>query len=123
MIKQQQFQHENSTWERLLDLFRQENAFLKNRLSEALDSKDDKNFVSTAEHFQNMFLLKDDYINELRKDIKEQQELIKRTFDFGGEEVDSKLTKKQDRLRNEMKNFEKNFSDLKDEFNLSLTAL
>ena len=123
MIKQQQFQHESGTWERLLDLFKQENAFLKNRLSEVLDSKDDRNFLSTAEHFQNMFLLKDDYINELRKDIKEQQRQIKMSFNNDEDVVDSKLAKKQDKLRNEMKNFEKNFSDLKDEFNRSLSAL
>ena len=123
MIKQQQFQHESSTWERLLDFFKQENTFLKNRLSEVLDSKDDKSFVSTAEHFQNMFLLKDDYINELKKDIKEQQRQLKMNFSQDGNDVEVKLIKKQEKLRNEIKNFERNFSELKDEFNQSLIAL
>jgi seryl-tRNA synthetase len=122
MIKQQQYQHESNTWERLLDFFRQENAFLKNRLSEVLDSREDRDFLSTAEHFQNEFLLKDDYLNELRKDIKEQQRQIKLSIQTG-EEINGKLLKKHEKLRNEIRYFEKGFSDLKNEFNTSLSAL
>jgi archaellum component FlaC len=122
IIKQQQFEHESSTWERLLDFFKQENAFLKNRLSEVLDSKEDRNFLSAAEHFQNEFLLKDDYINELKKDIREEQRQIKLSMQNGAE-LNAKSLKKHEKLRNEMKYFEKNFSDLKNEFNQSLAAL
>jgi len=122
IIKQQQYQHESNTWERLLDFFRQENAFLKNRLSEVLDSREDKSFVSTAEHFQNEFLLKDDYINELRRDIKEQQRQIKICLQ-DGIEINGKLLKKHEKLRNEIRYFENGFSDLKNEFNQSLAAL
>ena len=57
LSKPDQFHHENKTWRRLLDFFKQENSFLKTRLSEVLDKSTDKNFLALAEHFQNKFIL------------------------------------------------------------------
>jgi len=47
----EQFLHENKTWNRLLEFFKQENAHLKNRLAEVVDHKVDKEFLALAEHF------------------------------------------------------------------------
>ncbi|CAN5116365.1 hypothetical protein BH09BAC2_BH09BAC2_17730 [soil metagenome] len=110
-----QYHHESSTWQRLLDFLRQENAFLKSRLSEFLDSKEDKNFIPIAEQFQNEFLLKDDYIMELKKDINDLQKQFKTLWN-SDEAVILPLLKKQDKLRNEMKHLETNFSELKNRF-------
>lgn len=114
-----QLLHENKTWSRLLDFFKQENAILKNRLAEVLDQNMDKGFLAHAEYFQNKFIIKDEFIDELRMDINMQiaglavkPETI----------VDNKLIKRQEKLRNEMEYFEKDFNQLKNEFNKYLST-
>lgn len=104
----------------MLEFFKQENSFLKTRLSEVLDHSTDKNFLALAEQFQNKFILKDEYIDELRHDINQQdQHLVENTKNT----VDNKLTKRQEKLRNEMEYFEKDFNMLKNEFNKYLSTV
>ena len=114
LSKCDQFHHENKTWVRMLDFFKQENSFLKTRLSEVLDDSTDKNFLALAEQFQNKFILKDEYIDELRHDINNQEVSINNTAENA---VDIKLTKRQEKLRNEMEYFEKDFNMLRNDFN------
>jgi hypothetical protein len=119
MLKTDQYHHENRTWIRLLEFFKQENYFMKNRLSEVLDHSADKNFLALAEQFQNKFILKDEYIDELRHDINEQDQLLS---NLPAEVVDLKLAKTQIKLWNEMEYFEKDFINLKSEFNKYLSS-
>ncbi len=115
-----QFHHENKTWSRLLDFFKQENSFLKNRLSEVLDHSADKNFLALAEQFQNKFILKDEFIDELRHDINNQDEDLNGSAEKA---VNSKLAKRQEKLRNEMEYFENDFNKLKNDFNKYLSTV
>jgi seryl-tRNA synthetase len=118
--KPDQFHHENKTWRRLLEFLKQENIILKNRLAEVVDYRMDKEFLALAEQFQNKFIIKDEYIDELRHDINEQAEdLIKIKDHF----TNNKLIKRQEKLRNEMEYFEKDFSNLKNEFNKYLSTV
>lgn len=115
-----QFHHENKTWGRLLDFFKQENSFLKNRLSEVLDHSVDRNFLALAEQFQNKFILKDEFIDELRHDINNQDEHLNNSAEKA---VDNKLSKRQQKLRNEMEYFENDFNKLKNDFNKYLSKV
>jgi hypothetical protein len=121
--KPEQFYHENKTWERSLDFFKQENAFLKTRLSEVVDHKTDKEFLALAEQFQNQFILKDEFIDELRHDINLQQVVLKDYQLPGNSALDGKLSKKQVKLRNEIEYLEKDFTNLKNEFNRYLASV
>ena len=114
-----QFQHEHKTWSRLLEFFKQENAFLKNRLAEVVDQNTDKIFLAHAEHFQNKFIIKDEFIDELRHDIN----TLKDSLTVKPETlIHNKLIKRQEKLRNEMEYFEKDFNQLKNEFNKYLST-
>lgn len=118
--KPEQFSHENKTWSRLLEFFKQENSFLKNRLAEVVDYRADKEFLSLAEQFQNKFILKDEYIDELRHDINIQdQDVVNNKVGL----IDSKLIRRQEKLRNEMEYFEKDFNKLKNDFNKYLSSV
>lgn len=121
--KPEQFHHENKTWERSLEFFKQENTFLKVRLSEVLDHKTNKDFLALAEQFQNQFILKDEYIDELRHDVREQEQMLKEHFILLKPELENKLVKKQVRLRNEMEYLEKDFTHLRNEFNKYLASV
>ena len=116
----EQFLHENKTWNRLLEFFKQENAFLKMRLAEVVDHRTDKEFLTLAEQFQNKFIIKDEYIDELRHDVNLQQQGLNRKEN---EMPDRDTLKKQEKLRNEMEYFEKDFTKLKNEFNKYLSSV
>jgi len=115
-----QYHHENKTWNRLLEFFKQENTFLKNRLAEVLDHNTDKEFLALAEQFQNRFIIQDEFIDELRHDINTHDQSL---TEKGGGLADRELIRKQGKLRNEMEYFEKDFSQLKNEFNKYLASI
>jgi hypothetical protein len=121
-IKTEQFLHENITWKRLLDFFIQENSFLKTRLSEVVDRETDKEFIANAEHFQNEFILKDEYFHDIEHDIKEQEKNLQLAL-VQKKLPDYKTSKKQEKLRNEISNLEKEFSNIKTQFNKYLLSI
>lgn len=103
----------------MLEFFKQENTFFKNRLAEVVDQNMDKTFLALAEQFQNKFIIKDEFIDELRHDINIQgNNLIMEDKAF----VNDKVMKRQEKLRNEMEYFEKDFNQLKNEFNKYLST-
>ena len=117
-----QYIHENLTWERALDFYLQENAFLKTRLSHVLDSNADMDFVALAEHFQNSFIHNDECIKDLQSDILMMQRILK-NLDTSQHMDEKKIIQKHKKLQNEMGYFEKNFAALKNEFNQYLGSL
>ncbi len=114
--KTEQFLQENKTWKRLLYFFVQENIFLKTRLSEVVDRETDKIFIENAEHFQNEFLLKDEFIREIGIEIKGQEKNLQMAF-TQKKGPDTTTCELQEKLRNDMSFLEKEFSDLKNQFN------
>ncbi|MEO6733343.1 MAG: hypothetical protein ABIN01_19125 [Ferruginibacter sp.] len=116
------FLHENVAWKRLFDFLIQENSYLKTRLSEVVDNATDKIFIANAEHFQNEFLLKDEYIMDIGNDIKMQERNLHMAI-MENRSPDEKIYKKQDKLRNEIASLEKNFSALRSEFNKYLLSI
>lgn len=114
--------HECQAWSRALEYFLQENAYMKTRLSQVVDTNTDKNFVDLAEHFQNGFLLNDEFIKDLLVDIRKQQETLKKMSDNNTLGSERLINKSQVKLRNEMQHFEKKFSLMKDEFNQYLVS-
>jgi hypothetical protein len=121
--KLSQFHHENNTWERMLAFFKQENSFLKNRLAEVLDQKTGTDFLALAEHFQNQFIIKDEFIDELSHDIQQQEDELKQTYMNDEIILGKRLIKKQEKLRNEMEYLEKEFASLKNTFNKYLVTI
>ena len=121
--KLDQYRFEHLTWERMLDFFKQENAFLKTRLSQVLDRKIDNEFLALAEQFQNQFIIKDDFIDELKHDIHEMERAVKESTVIMKIVPDIKVETKHNKLRNEMEYLEKNFAQLKNEFNKYLVSV
>lgn len=122
--KLDQYRHEYMTWKRMLEFFKQENAFLKTRLSEVVDRNTDREFLALAEHFQNQFIIKDEFMDELRHDVNELESITKViTGAPKNTTPDKKIEIKQNKLRNEIEYLEKNFTQLKNEFNKYLVSV
>lgn len=107
-----QLEAEYKRWEILLSSIKHENAFLMLKLSDALEGNVDKAFISRAEYFLNEFIAKDEYIKDLEKDIKAELQFITNMTD----KLPIKALTKHAKLKNEINYFEKNFSNLKVEF-------
>lgn len=114
ILKQDQFDHENKTWERSLDFYKQENASLKTRLSIVTDTNNDKEFIKLAEYFQTQFLLKDQFIKGLKVEINRHNDEIK--SDGKNRDAVPDVVNRQEILRKQISYFETDFSRLKNEF-------
>ncbi len=113
----EQYHHENMTWLRSIDFFKQENSFLKNRLAEVVDVTTDRSFLAQAEHFQNQFIIKDEFLDELRHDVNEQERDLAQRFRQQMFKPDISTKDRQQQLRSQMQYLEKEFSSLRYEFN------
>ena len=113
------YKHESLEWVRSLDFFKQENNYLKNRLSEVVDKTTNKYYLAEAEHFQNQFIIKDEFIDELKHDVNELNRLIiNQSVLVNGKsaEIEEKYRLNQDNLREQMLYLEKDFTTLRNEF-------
>ncbi len=124
ITKIEHFNYEHTMWLRQLDFLKQENAYLKTRLAEVLDyTTDDKEFLAYAEHFQNQFIIKDEFIDELKHDINHMSRLYETKSEGLKKDAEKKLESRQTKLRNEMEYFEKDFINLKNEFNKYVVSI
>ena len=113
-----QFKHENETWLRTLDYFRQENIYLKNRLAQIAKTNINNSFLVELEAYQNRFVEKDTIVAILRYDITLQNELIlKCTATDDDDNCVKKILLNQNKLRDDMQQMEKEFNKLKFDFN------
>ncbi len=115
-LKLKQLQYETDTWKRLLGFMMDENIQLKNRISQILKDRFDQNLLEEVEGYQSSFVKEDELIGLLRNDIAELDKLLqKEVFEDGMiiKIVEGKLKK----IRNNIKNAEKQFGKLKMEFN------
>ena len=112
IVKNNQIKHEHMSWLRLIEFFRQENALLKYRLSEMVDNSEDSQFLQTAEYFQNEFLLKDEALKKLIKELQDYSDIIQNKPDLS-----KQLINAHNNLRNDILQFEEKYTLLSKEFN------
>jgi hypothetical protein len=120
--KLKQYHHENLTWVRSLEFLKQENSFLKNRLSEVVDITSDRDILAQAEHFQNQFIIKDEFLDQLRHDVHEQERILTEKYVRTGNGLDDYVSNRQKKLREQMEYLERDFANLRKEFNHYLTV-
>lgn len=110
-----QLQIEVNTWKRLLNFFKDENVYLKNRLSDILKNGFHRKFLEEFENFQTKFIKQDEVISLLRNDTAELDNLL--NAGAGDNSIDKKLA----HLRNNMANYERQFFQLQLNFNTYLS--
>ena len=98
-LKLKQLQYESDTWKRLLGFMMDENIHLKNRLSEVLKDKFDKNLLVEIEGFQSNFIKKDELIGLLRNDVAGLDKLLEREI-FEDGKIVNEIERRLKNLRN-----------------------
>jgi len=116
-LKVRQFKHESETWKRNLEFMMQENAHLKNRLSEVLDTiSNDEDILNAAEEYQNHFIREDESFHLLRRDIAELDHLLNREIYEDGM-LKKEVVYKKKKLSKEIETSIKEFNKMKFDFN------
>ena len=116
----EQFHHETMTWLRSLDFYKQENSHLMNRLTEVVDGTTDRDFLAQAEHFQNQFIIKDEFLDELRHDVNGQERKLQGMVRRREACVEDPVRRMQRKLREQMEYLERDFTGLRNAFNVYL---
>ena len=115
IVKNNQIEHEHKACRRSLEFFKQENALLKYRLSEIVDSNEESGFLQLAEYFQNELLLKDEKLNKLINELHQISDQFRELENIKG--MPEKLLLIQDQFRHDMLDFENSFLLLSKDFN------
>ena len=113
--KLKQLQNESDSWKKLLGFMIDENVRLKNRLSEVLKDKFDKNLLVEAEGFQSRFIKEDQLVSLLRNDISELDKLLVRDI-VEDRKIINETGRRLKNLRNNIANAENQYGKLKLEF-------
>jgi len=110
-------QDELKSCEQKLQFFKQENAFLKYRLSEMVDVNEGEKFLQAAEYFQNELLQKDARLQNLVARIHGIEESLETNNSYASS---STLQVQQKEIQKEIAAFEFDFLDLTKQFNEKL---
>ncbi|MBK8610693.1 MAG: hypothetical protein IPL84_12335 [Chitinophagaceae bacterium] len=115
-LKLKQIEYEYNTWKRTLEYLIDENIHLKNRLSEILKNRFDKYLLEEVDDFQNRFIQEDQLVSLIRHDIVELNKLFDREI-FEKEKLKPEIDKKIRKIRHNLMAAERQFGELKLDFN------
>lgn len=118
-----QFQFEIHSWIRLVEFLNQENTYFKTRLSEVIDQIKDKESLALAEHFQNLFIIKDDVYDHIIHDLKKQSHKWTEIKMISSKEISEDLAKTQKNLRDQIAFIERDHAIITKDYNTYLASL
>lgn len=119
----EQLLYEVLGWNRLLEFYKQENSYHKTRLSLVVDHHaGSADFLTVAEQFQTKFLQKDEFMEGLLQDVRNQEAHVTEPA-LNRKLLDEKYVRKQQKIRNEIASFEREFSQLTHEFHKYLSEI
>lgn len=121
--KLNQMHHEHQSWLRVVDFFEEENVYLKNRLAEVVYNNADKDFLALAERYQNLFIIKANFMEELRHDINEQEDIVKKAFVTPHKYLTSDFFSQHIKLQHDTRFLEKDFAKIRNEFNKYISEM
>jgi predicted RNA-binding protein len=108
---------EHSDWMSKLKFYDDEICILKDRLSEIVSKNNHKDVLAEAEHFQNQFVVQKDNIDEISHTITVDEDMIQKAVDKKPKFIDHLDTKSHTKEKAAVEAFEKNFRELREEFN------
>ena len=118
-LKLKQLRHEINTWKRMLGFMQEENVHLKNRLSDVLKDRFNKNMLDGVEFFQTNFIKEDEVIGLLKSEVAEVENILKR--ELVTEESIFPTSKRMETVRNNIDAAEKDFTKINNDFNKYLS--
>ena len=118
-LKLKQLRYEINTWKRMLGFMQEENVHLKNRLSDVLKDRFNKNMLDGVEFFQTNFIKEDEVIGLLKSEVAEVENILK--WNLITDENIFPTSKRMETVRNNIDAAEKDFSKINNDFNKYLS--
>ena len=112
---------ENQDWLKRLDFYKEEIVILKERLDEVTSKNNASDFLKDVEHFQNQFIVQRNNIDELAHAIKMNETKLVKEVHANPIAVDHRKVESHEAEADFIGYFEKNFAQLRGEFNQFLT--
>jgi hypothetical protein len=115
-----QFQYikqEHSEWLTTLDLMNQECIQMKTRLSRLLELNSSNEVVDRAEQFQNQILLKEEVLDLMKQDLRDQDLLLNKEYFRPDQQISATTLEKQEQIRKQIGYLENDFMLMHEAFN------
>jgi uncharacterized membrane protein YgaE (UPF0421/DUF939 family) len=111
---------ENQDWLKRLDFYKEDLIILRERLDEVTTKNNDADFLKSVEHFENQFIIQRNHIDELAHQIKSNEHTLVAEITHNPVAVDHRKVESHEAEADFMGYFEKNFAELRAEFNVFL---
>jgi uncharacterized membrane protein YgaE (UPF0421/DUF939 family) len=111
---------ENQDWLKRLDFYKEDLSILRERLDEVTSKNNHVDFLKSVEHFQNQFIIQRNHIDELAHQIKVNENILVALIEDNPIAVDHRKVESHDAEAEFIGFFEKNFAELRAEFNVFL---
>lgn len=115
--------NEHVEWSRKLNFYADEISSFENRLSEIVQQNNKQEVLAPLEHFQNQFIRQKEVIDTLNHEINVFEDRVVEKAKENNVATDHKRMEDHDELRGRMTQFEKVFSELKEEFTKYLSKV
>lgn len=109
---------EHIEWMNKLKFYTDDITVMKNRLSEIAAKNSHQDVLAQVEHFQNQFIVQKNNIDEISHTIKLDESAIEKEVNKNPVAVDHREMPAHSDERNAISMFEKNFNELRAEFNI-----
>jgi hypothetical protein len=112
---------ENQDWLKRLAFYKEEIVILKERLDEVTTKNNALDFLKDVEHFQNQFIVQRNNIDELGHSIKMNEQRLVNEVNSNPVAVDRRKVENHVTEEDFIGYFEKNFAELRTEYNKFLS--
>jgi hypothetical protein len=106
---------------RSLDFYKEELQYLQKRLADIVSANTKQEVLSTAEHFQNQFLIVGENIADLKSRVSRSLEHIEQQIKLKPMHTDERSIDDLGIYNRDLHDIEKNFATMKMEFNVFLS--
>lgn len=108
---------ENTDWTSRLNFYKDELRIMTSRLEELAEKNSSSDVLSQVEHFQNQFIIQRNNIDEALHAVKINEESLQEEVNANPVAVDHRSVDYHTSEKDMVESFEKNFNDLRGEFN------
>ncbi|MBL7951823.1 MAG: hypothetical protein JNM62_08885 [Flavobacteriales bacterium] len=112
--------HDQREWLNALRFYKEDITILEHRLEDIVRRNTKQDVLAGVEHFQNQFIREREVIDELRHDIKQEENLLEKEMKDHPVAIEHRYFTDHTGLRDRFQTFEKLYRELKQEFQLWL---
>ncbi|MCC6542503.1 MAG: hypothetical protein IT225_09810 [Flavobacteriales bacterium] len=108
--------HDQREWLNALAFYKQDLNILEHRLEDIVRRNNKPEVMAQVEHFQNQFIREREVIDELRHDIKQEENVLEKEMKDHPVAIEHRYFQDHTELRDRYQTFESLYRELKQEF-------